>query len=67
MRIENNVHAWSRITAADGSFTKSNGDAPFSIGTKYYHFQDANSAHPSQGVIALGSRSGGGDYCIVIQ
>lgn len=62
MRIESNIYAWSRITAADGTFTKSNGNAPFSIGTKF-HFQDADSTHPSLGIIArVSPRSGSGDY-----
>ena len=62
MRIESNAHTWARVTAADGTFTKSSGDAPVSIGAKY-HFQDADSTHPSLGVIArIFPRSGSGDY-----
>lgn len=62
MRIESNVHTWDRVTAADGAFTKSSGDAPVSIGAKY-RLRDADGTGPSSGIIArIFPRSGSGDH-----
>ena len=62
MRIESNVHTWDRVTAADGTFTKSSGDAPVSVGAKY-RLQDADGTGSSSGIIVrIFPRSGSGNY-----
>ncbi|MBI3525531.1 MAG: transporter [Betaproteobacteria bacterium] len=62
MRIEGNVRTSERVTAADGTSSKSSGDAPVSIGAKY-HFAAAEGAQPSLGVIArIFPRSGSGNF-----
>lgn len=51
MRIESNVHAWERVTAADGEFSKSSASTPISLGAKY-RFWESDDVRPALGMIA---------------
>jgi len=60
LRVESDVRAWERVTDATGITTKSQGDAPVSIGAKY-RFQEDD--RPDMGLIVrVAPRSGSGNF-----